>query len=452
MLRILAFLCALMAPALAFAQCNPANKAGVPFNCAAGNIPGPTDLFLGGSNSGNNAGSTVAFTGAQVVAMDHSGSPVTVGNTTKPLSSWMLQFQNFGTTPITIGGQAIYLGGATQNQGNGPLIALATGTFTAGHCRQTDANGNEVDSGGACGGGGTGGSGSVTSGLLNQMAYYSAAGTVVTGLPTANNGVLSTSSAGVPSIATTLPSGLTIPAPTISGANLTGTTNAASITASGKVTTPASTASAAGLTITPGVAPTTPNNGDIWVTTSGVNARVNGATVALSAGAGLSAVTAAAPLAGSGTSASPLVCATCVTTSGGGALSATAPITVNAAGLIALGVQPGSGVIQWPSSVTVTADTYYYALSWPWATGTITGITYATGGSGTPSFTAGIQIAGASVTGCSAVTVNSATAATATCTAANTITRGQKVTLVVSAVSGTPNAAQVQLTYTRSAN
>jgi hypothetical protein len=50
------------------------------------------------------------------------------------------------------------------------------------------------------------------------------------------------------------------------------------------------------------------------------------------------------------------------------------------------------------------------------------------------------------------LTVTSATAATAACTAANTITRGQKVTLAVSAVSGTPNAAQVQITYNRSAN
>ncbi len=55
------------------------------------------------------------------------------------------------------------------------------------------------------------GSGTVNSGLINQVAWYAAAGTAVSGLSTANNGVLVTSGAGVPSISTTLPSGLTIP-------------------------------------------------------------------------------------------------------------------------------------------------------------------------------------------------------------------------------------------------
>lgn len=45
---------------------------------------------------------------------------------------------------------------------------------------------------------------------VNQL-LYSSAGNTVTGLTTANSGVLVTSGAGVPSISTTLPSGLTIP-------------------------------------------------------------------------------------------------------------------------------------------------------------------------------------------------------------------------------------------------
>jgi hypothetical protein len=53
---------------------------------------------------------------------------------------------------------------------------------------------------------GGGGSGTVSAGLINQLAWYSANGTVVSGLATANNGVLGTSGAGVPSIVTTLPS------------------------------------------------------------------------------------------------------------------------------------------------------------------------------------------------------------------------------------------------------
>lgn len=51
-----------------------------------------------------------------------------------------------------------------------------------------------------------GGSGTVSSGTINQLAWYAATGTTVSGLATANNGVLITSGAGVPSIGTTLPS------------------------------------------------------------------------------------------------------------------------------------------------------------------------------------------------------------------------------------------------------
>lgn len=58
-------------------------------------------------------------------------------------------------------------------------------------------------------------SGTVNSGLINQVAWYAANGTAVSGLTTANNGVLVTSAGGVPSISTTLPAGLTIPTPRI---------------------------------------------------------------------------------------------------------------------------------------------------------------------------------------------------------------------------------------------
>jgi hypothetical protein len=47
--------------------------------------------------------------------------------------------------------------------------------------------------------------GTVNSGSINQVAWYAANGTAVSGLPTANNGVLVTSAGGVPSISSTLP-------------------------------------------------------------------------------------------------------------------------------------------------------------------------------------------------------------------------------------------------------
>ncbi len=64
-------------------------------------------------------------------------------------------------------------------------------------------------------------------------------------------------------------------------------TDAASIDFTQPITTPASTTSLAGLNIAEGVAPTTPVDGDVWVTAAGAfNARLNGATVDLSAGGG----------------------------------------------------------------------------------------------------------------------------------------------------------------------
>lgn len=75
------------------------------------------------------------------------------------------------------------------------------------------------------------GSGTVNSGLINQVAYYAGAGTAVSGLTTANNGTLITSSGGVPSISSTLPSAVqanivqvgTIASGTWHGSAITGT-------------------------------------------------------------------------------------------------------------------------------------------------------------------------------------------------------------------------------------
>jgi len=73
------------------------------------------------------------------------------------------------------------------------------------------------------------GSGTVTSGLQNQLTWYAANGTTVSGLAIANNGVLITSSGGVPSISSTLPSGIAatnmnLTTPTIGAASATSIT------------------------------------------------------------------------------------------------------------------------------------------------------------------------------------------------------------------------------------
>lgn len=55
----------------------------------------------------------------------------------------------------------------------------------------------------------------INPGTINDLAYYAVTGSAVSPLSTANNGVLVTSAGGVPSISSTLPSGLTIPSPYI---------------------------------------------------------------------------------------------------------------------------------------------------------------------------------------------------------------------------------------------
>jgi len=67
--------------------------------------------------------------------------------------------------------------------------------------------------------------------------------------------------------------------------------NRAGGTMSGPLVTAASTAGAAGLNVPPGVAPTSPNNGDLWTTSSGVYAQINGSTLGPFSAAGTGTVT-----------------------------------------------------------------------------------------------------------------------------------------------------------------
>ncbi|MBO9542868.1 hypothetical protein J7643_19955, partial [bacterium] len=64
--------------------------------------------------------------------------------------------------------------------------------------------------------------------------------------------------------------------------------NRAGDTFTGKVTTAASAAGGAGFNLPHGVAPTTPGNGDIWSTSAGIFARINGATQQMLQSVGLS--------------------------------------------------------------------------------------------------------------------------------------------------------------------
>jgi hypothetical protein len=479
----------------------PTNLTIPSFNGSAANYPNIAGLpTVTASNSGQIAFVANCLNGTQT-GINGTGCLYVVND----IGTWSPMPQ-IPTQTITIGGQAVNLGGATANQGNGTLLPTASGTFTNGDCVSVNSGGAFVDSGGACGGGG--GSGTVTSAAANALAYYASAGTAVAGLTPVNNAVVVTSGAAVPSEATTLPSGLTIPAPTVSNAVLTGAGTYVGLTGSGKLTTAAATTSQAGISLPPGTAPTSPTNGDVWTTTGGLFARINGTTVGpfgTSTGS-VSSIITSSPISGgtittTGTITCPtcatttngglltatspetisaagvIACATCVTSSGGGAATATAPVTVSSAGLIgcatcltasggalvataplalsgntvSLGSQTGAGTFNWDGNTTVTNQTYYIMAKWPWATGSIVSVSYLTGGSSTPSFIIAIKINGTNVTTCNGITVSSSSVSTTTC-GTNSIVSGDAVTLVIISASGTPNAAMVQINYSRSAS
>jgi hypothetical protein len=73
--------------------------------------------------------------------------------------------------------------------------------------------------------------------------------------------------------------------------------NKAGDTMTGRLTLAPSTTLSAGINVAPGVAPTSPNNGDLWVTTAGIFVRVNGATVGPLVDSTGGSFAAAAPLA-----------------------------------------------------------------------------------------------------------------------------------------------------------
>lgn len=85
--------------------------------------------------------------------------------------------------------------------GNTTKLATVSGAFVSGDCIKSDSNGNAVDAGSPCGTS----SGTVGSSTANNLAYYAVTGSNITGLSSANNGVLVTSNTGVPSISSTLP-------------------------------------------------------------------------------------------------------------------------------------------------------------------------------------------------------------------------------------------------------
>jgi hypothetical protein len=430
--------------------------AGLPANPGAGGHVWATNCQNGSENAGNATG-----------CYYH----------TNDVGTWVPE-PSPPTGTITIGSATpVHLGGSFTGSGNGSNVQMTTAASKVnGNCVQWDATGNTVDSGTGCGGGG--GSGTVSAGLPNQIAAYAAAGNTVSGLTIVNNSVPSYNGSGLLSNSTTLPGSLTIPSPSISNPTVTGTLSAITVNLSGKLTFAAGAVGGASANIPAGVAPTSPNNGDIWTTSTGLFVRAGGVTIGPVIG--LAQQSALAPLvynSGTGQESCPtcaltvngglmsaqvpvalsaaglISCTTCATTTNGGGLTAIAPMSISAAGSIALASTQRYAEFVWDSQASVHNDTYPVAIKMPsTGGGTIQSITYYTNGTTSPAFTISLQIAGTPVTSCNAIVVGTGgngvgTTTTTTCTAANTFTANQRVDLVITGTFGSPSSAAVQVNY-----
>ena len=206
---------------------------------------------LSGNYSGI-SGSLPSVTGVGTLTAGQTAAGFTVDLTASTVAGTLtVPNGGTGTTTFTanlplIGNVAGAIAQGTRS-GSTTKYVTTTGTLTNGDCVSIDSGGNFVDAGGACTTGG--GGGTVSSGTTSEIGYYASSGTTISGLSTGNNGVLVTNGSGVPSISTTLPSGLTIPGPAISNATVTASFTATGLVTNADLTNPAVTVFTTGCTL-----------------------------------------------------------------------------------------------------------------------------------------------------------------------------------------------------------
>lgn len=170
------------------------------------------NLNLSANNFQPNYNTTVTAAGITVLTAASAYYQFFTGSTTQtitlPVASTLITGHSFYIVNNSSGNITVQSSGGNNVQvmvaGTSALITciLNSGTTAASWFSDYAFNGGS-------------GSGTVNSGTINQLAYYAATGVAVSGLATANNSVLVTSGAGVPSISSTLPANLVIPSPKI---------------------------------------------------------------------------------------------------------------------------------------------------------------------------------------------------------------------------------------------
>jgi hypothetical protein len=148
----------------------------------------------GGTVASSTIGQVPVYTAATTVtgnpALTSSAGALTVGTANTTLGTVTLEGNTSGA--VTVQPQAA---AGTWN------FNLPTGAGTAGQVLTSQGGGSTAMTWTSV----SGASGVVNAGSINQLGWYAANGSTISGLATANNGTLVTSAGGVPSISSTLP-------------------------------------------------------------------------------------------------------------------------------------------------------------------------------------------------------------------------------------------------------